>query len=80
MDEVKKTIKGLSRQQLALLSEKLKVRTVQTPQHTPEPKIERRPDRFAPCRLSFAQQRLWFIEQKKKRRRKEALQRKEIER
>jgi len=59
MKDVKKTLGYLSRQKLALLSEKLKERTVQAPQ----PKIERRPNRFAPCRLSFAQQRLWFVEQ-----------------
>jgi amino acid adenylation domain-containing protein len=59
MNDVKKTLGTLSRRQLALLSEKLKERNVQAPQL----KIERRRDRTAPCRLSFAQQRLWFIDQ-----------------
>jgi amino acid adenylation domain-containing protein len=63
MNDVKKTLNALSRRQLALLSEKLKEKAVQAPKHTAQPKLERRQDRSAPFRLSFAQQRLWFIDQ-----------------
>jgi amino acid adenylation domain-containing protein len=59
MSDVKKNIGYLSRQKLALLSAKLKERTVKAPQQ----EIGRRPNRFAPCPLSFAQQRLWFLDQ-----------------
>jgi hypothetical protein len=59
MSDVKKALKTLSRRQLALLSAKLKEKAVQAPR----PKIERRLDRLTPFRLSFAQQRLWFIDQ-----------------
>src|SRR5262245_53263997 len=59
MSDLKKKIGYLSRQKLARLSERMKERTVEPP----ERKIERRRDRFAPCQLSFAQQRLWFLDQ-----------------
>jgi amino acid adenylation domain-containing protein len=59
MSDIKGKIGYLSRQELARLSEQLKKRAVKTP----ERKIERRRDRFAPCQLSFAQQRLWFLDQ-----------------
>jgi amino acid adenylation domain-containing protein len=59
MSNVKKILRQMSRQQLALLSEKLKERTIEAPQR----KIGRRPGRGAPCQLSFAQQRLWFFDQ-----------------
>jgi len=63
MSDVRKTLNTLSRRQLALLSEKLNEKAAKAPKQTPQPKIERRQDRFAPFRLSFAQQRLWFIDQ-----------------
>jgi hypothetical protein len=63
VNDIKRTLKGLSPRQLALLSEKLKEKTVQAARQSPQHEIKRRPDRFAPCRLSFAQQRLWFIDQ-----------------
>jgi hypothetical protein len=59
MGDVKKAIGDLSRQKLALLSEKLKERAGKTPRR----KIDRRPNQLAACQLSFAQQRLWFLEQ-----------------
>jgi len=59
MSDVKKIIGYLSRQKLALLSEKMKERAVKAPPR----KIVRRPNPSARCRLSFAQQRLWFVDQ-----------------
>src|SRR5215471_1794622 len=59
MSDVKNILRQMSRQELALLSEKLKEKTIRAPQR----KIGRRPDRGAPCQLSFAQQRLWFFDQ-----------------
>jgi len=59
MNEVKKTVDSLSRRKLALLSERLKAGIVKTPRR----EISRRSNPTAPCPLSFAQQRLWFIDQ-----------------
>jgi hypothetical protein len=59
MSDVKKRIGYLSQQKLALLSNKMKERAVKAPQR----KIVRRPNPSARCQLSFAQQRLWFLDQ-----------------
>jgi amino acid adenylation domain-containing protein len=59
MDELKNRIAGLSRQKRALLELRLKQSSAR---HKPQSAIQSRPNRGS-ARASFAQQRLWFLEQ-----------------
>src|SRR5689334_170454 len=59
MDDLNNRIAGLSPQKRALLE--LRLKQTGAP-HKPEPAIKSRPDRSS-ARASFAQQRLWFLEQ-----------------
>src|SRR5689334_9001813 len=61
MDELSTRIAGLSPQKRALLELRLKQSTAPAPLK-PESEIQSRPDRGS-ARASFAQQRLWFLEQ-----------------